>query len=59
MEVLNIVIRLSIEYAFHVVPFSIPNIRRMEKLLIKLIKIICNLTQAPLIYSPNSLDLHS
>jgi hypothetical protein len=48
IKVLNMVIRPGIEYAFYATPFSIPDVREMDKLLIKYTKAIRSLTTSTL-----------
>ena len=46
VKVFNKVIRPGIEYTFYATPFSIPDIHKTVKLLIKLTKSLCNLTNS-------------
>ena len=46
IHIIETVIRAGIAYGFHVVPFSLPTIRKLDKLLIRLQKTICGLPKS-------------
>lgn len=46
IKIVNTVLCPGVAYSFHVVPYSIPDIKKIDKLIISTTKAICNLPQS-------------
>jgi hypothetical protein len=41
IKIVNTVLRPGVEYSFHAIPYSMPDIKKLDKLIITLMKAIC------------------